>query len=269
MSSSHSLSGVGAHAVAITRVAEWQWHALGDDHVVGRGEAFRRPDGRIFLSIDAWHAPVFDQLAATMLARLPRPLYTVVDEADLDLASHWTRAGFTTRRREWEYLVRTDPEVTGLGSVLLPPDVTILAIGEAEAGPLSTLDGVIRTEIDATIGWPQMPAEVLARPLDPSKYAVAVQAGQYVGLLRVALVTRQPRIGLIAVRVDTRRRGIARALLAQVLGSLHRLGIGAAWAEVDESNLPATALFAGIDARRTSSNLELVLHTSQQPSIGE
>jgi ribosomal protein S18 acetylase RimI-like enzyme len=105
-----------------------------------------------------------------------------------------------------------------------------------------------------------MPAEVLALPvLDPSKYAVAAQPGQYVGLLRVATVTRLPRIGLIAVRADRQRRGIARALLAHALGALHRIGKETASAEVTESNVAATALFEGIGARRTGSNLELVL----------
>lgn len=78
----------------VTRVAERHWHALEDDLVVGRGEASRRPDGRVFLSVDAWHGAVFDHLAEAMLRDLPRPLYTVVDEADLDLTTDWLRAGF-------------------------------------------------------------------------------------------------------------------------------------------------------------------------------
>jgi ribosomal protein S18 acetylase RimI-like enzyme len=252
------------HAVVITRVAERHWHAVGDERVVGRGEASRRPDGRIFLSVDAWHGAVFDQLVDVMLANLPKPLYTVVDEADLDLTANWRRAGFTIRRREWEYLVPTDPRVTRLGSVRPPSGVTVLGVGEAERRPLRRLDRTIRDEIEATVGWQEMPAEVLAgphgaRPLDPSKYAVAVQAEQYVGLVRLAAVARQPRIGLIAVRADRRRLGIARALLAQVLGSLHRSGIAAASADVNESNQAAGALFEGVGARRASSNLELVL----------
>ncbi|HEY3478256.1 MAG TPA: GNAT family N-acetyltransferase, partial [Streptomyces sp.] len=96
-------------AVVITRVAQRHWHALEDDRVVGRGEACPRPDGRLFLGIDAWHEAVFDRLAAAMLPDLPRPLYTVVDEADLDLTAAWARAGFTTRRREGEYIVPTGP----------------------------------------------------------------------------------------------------------------------------------------------------------------
>lgn len=249
-----------SHAVLIARVSSGRWHALEDDLVVGRGEASRRPDGRMFVSIDAWHGPAFDRLAEAMLAALPRPLHTVVDEADLDLTARWRKAGFTTRRREWEYALPTDPLATGLDSAPPPPDVTIKAFGRAEEAPLRALDRTIRDQVDAGPGWQDMPAEVLAPPeLDPSKYAVAVQSGRYVGLLRVAMVTRLPRIGLIAVRADSQRRGIARALLAHTLGTLHRIGKETASAEVTESNVAATALFEGIGAQRAGSNLELIL----------
>jgi GNAT superfamily N-acetyltransferase len=234
----------------VTRVAERHWHALEDDLVVGRGEASRRPDGRIFLSVDAWHGAVFDHLAEAMLRDLPRPLYTVVDEADLDLTTDWLRAGLTIRRREWEYLVPT-------GANRTPPGVTVIPVGEAEEKPLKKLDRVIRAEVEATVGWQEMPAEVRSA-LDPSKYAVAARTGDYVGLVRV-IPLRQPRIGLIAVRADLRRRGIARALLAHVLDSLYRKGIETASAEVNEANVAATALFEGFGARRASSNLELVI----------
>jgi hypothetical protein len=43
-----------------------------------------------------------------------------------------------------------------------------------------------------------------------------------------------------------------------VLGSLHRYGITMASADVNESNQAGTALFEGVGAQRTSSNLELV-----------
>src|SRR5437899_11832507 len=101
MNSEHFTAGTGKPAVVIARVAQTQWHATDGDRVVGRGDVFLRPDGRLFLSIDSWHAAVFDQLADTILAELPTPLYTVVDEADLELTRSWERAGFTTRRREW------------------------------------------------------------------------------------------------------------------------------------------------------------------------
>lgn len=251
----------GPTAVVITRVADGQWHALDDDRVVGRGYADHRPDGRLFVSIDAWHDPIFDRLAEAMLAELPAPLYTVVDEADVDLTASWQRAGFTVRRREWEYDVPTNPEVTG--PVNVPPGVTIVPAGQADESLLRAVDRAIRAEVEATVGWWQsMPAEVVHRAeddtiVDPSKYAVAAAPDRYLGLVRVITTTR-PRVGLVAVRAGEQRRGIARALLAHALGTLHRNGFPTAWAEVHESNHAATALFKGIGARAVSSNLELV-----------
>lgn len=249
MDYAHFPLAASAPAVVITRVAPRHWHALADDRVVGRGEALPRPDGRVFLSVDTWHGAVFDQLADAMLADLPRPVYTVVDEADLDLTDHWRRVGFTTRRREWEFVVPTEPAIT----VPPPEGVTMIGLGEAEERLLRAVDRTIRQE-NVTL-----PAEVVLRPSRArSMFAAAALGNEYVGLVRVAPV-RQPRIGLIAVRAEQRRRGIGRAMLADVLGSLHRNGIGSAWAEVDESNAAALALFEGAGARRASSNLELVL----------
>jgi ribosomal protein S18 acetylase RimI-like enzyme len=251
-------------AVVITRPAEGKhWHALEDDIVVGRGYATRRPDGRTFISIDSWRDATFRRLAIAMLSDLPAPVYTLVDENDRELLVNWRRAGFRTHRREREYVIPTDPAVTGLGSVSPPPDVTILPAGQAEAGLLRDLDKVVRAEVDATIGWQSMPAEVLAPPsgpgiTDPSRYVVAARDGQYVGLARVAPLPRRSRLGLIAVRASQWRRGIARAMLAEVLGSLHRSGIDAMSAEVDEFNTPAVKLFEGVGARAAGTSLELV-----------
>jgi GNAT superfamily N-acetyltransferase len=246
----------------IARVADGIWHALDDDLVVGRGYAVRRPDGRRFVSIDAWHAAAFDRLAEAMTAALPAPLRAVVDEADVELTSDWQRVGFTVRRREFEFAVPTDPGATGLEPALPPPGVTIVPAGEADEAPLRALDRAIRQEVEAGAGWQSMPAEVLARPegdtiVDPSRYAVAAAPDRYLGLVRLVTATRRPRIGLIAVREDEHRRGIARALLAHVLGALDRRGITAASAEVDESNEAALALFEGIGSRRMGSSLEL------------
>ncbi|WP_433797275.1 N-acetyltransferase family protein [Actinoplanes sp. CA-252034] len=249
----------------ITRVSERHWHALDDDQVVGRGEVWRRPDGRSFLSIDAWHGTVFDRLAGAMLPTLPKPLYTVVDEDDLDLLSQWERLGFGPRRREWELVVPTgvvpasSPGVTVLSAGAAEESgVTVLSAGAAEEEPLRELDRAIRAEVDATVGWHNMPAEIFHLQ-DASRYAVAVDDGRYVGLARVAPIPRRPRIGLIAVRAGHRRRGIGRALLAEVLTAAHRAGAATVAAEVHQSNTAALALFEGFGARRESSNLELVL----------
>ncbi|MEV7774514.1 GNAT family N-acetyltransferase [Kitasatospora sp. NPDC086791] len=262
--SEHPAPGADDPAVVVTRISDTQWHAVDDDRVVGSGDASRRPDGRLFVSVDAWHDAVFDRLAAALSADLPEPLHTVTDEADQDTTAAWQRAGFTTVRRERGYRIPTDPRATGLGPVRPPAGVTIVPAGRAEEGPLRALDRIIHAEVEAGIGWPAMPAQVLPRParttvVDPARYAVARQDGDYVGLLRVAPAGR-PRIGLLAVRADHQRRGIARALLAHALESMHRDGTAWAWADVAESNPAATALLEGIGARCAGATLELVRH---------
>ena len=256
-----------APAIAVTRVADLQWHAHEDDQVVGRGHAAQRPDGRLFVSIDAWHEAAFHRLASAMLAALPRPLYTVVDEADAELTAAWLVAGFSIGRRERGYLLPTDPAGTGLGAVRPPAGVVIVPAGAADEHRLRALDRAIRAEVEATVGWHTMPAEVLRLPagvtvLDPSAYVVAAQGSEYVGLLRLAAVTRQPRIGLLAVRAGHQRRGIGRALLAHALNQLHERSTaraaGTAWAEVDEANAAAIALFEGAGGRHAATDLELV-----------
>ncbi|MFJ9841323.1 GNAT family N-acetyltransferase [Kitasatospora sp. NPDC101155] len=263
MNVSDSIPGTGNREIAVVRVSDTEWHAVEGDQVVGRGDASLRPDGRLFVSNDAWHGTVFDRIAEALSADLPAPLHAVADEADHDSVSAWQRAGFTTVRREWGYVVPTDPQVTGLGAVRPPAGVVIVPVGQAEEAPLRALDQVLHAEIEAGVGWAAVPAQVLPRPagitvVDLSKYAVARQAGRYVGLLRVAPLTRQPRIGLIAVRAAVQRHGVARALLADTLDALHRSGTTSVWAEVAESNAAATALFEGIGARRVNSALELV-----------
>jgi ribosomal protein S18 acetylase RimI-like enzyme len=252
----------GPSSMVVTRVADGQWHVLEDDLVVGRGHSMRRPDGRLFISIDAWRSAAFDRLAEAMLADLPEPLYTVVDEADTELTADWQRAGFTVRRREWEFVIPADPLATGLAVARPPSGVRIVGVGEANQDLLRALDQAIRKEVEAGAGWQSMPAEIRPRPqgvtvVDPSRYAVAAASDRYLGLLRLVTATRRPRIGLIAVLADEHRRGIARALLSHVLGTLHLSGIAAASAEVDESNEAALALLEGIGGRRASSSLEL------------
>lgn len=128
----------GPSPMVVTRVADGQWHVLEDDLVAGRGHSMRRPDGRLFISIDAWRSAAFDRLAEAMLADLPGPLYTVVDEADTGLTADWRRAGFAVRRREWEFALPTDPLVTGLAAARPPSGVRIVPVGEAGQDLLSS-----------------------------------------------------------------------------------------------------------------------------------
>jgi GNAT superfamily N-acetyltransferase len=248
----------------ISRVAAGvHWHALEDDVVVGRGHALRRPDGRVFLSVDSWRDDAFAVLAGAMVDDLGSPVYTVVDDDDREVFARWRSLGFAAHRHELELLVPTAAAVTGLDVVRLPPGASILGVGAADEQRLQDLDQALRDEIDATIGWLHMPAEVarpadVPRAFDPARYVVAVADGDYVALARIAPLPRRPRLGLVAVRGAYRRRGLARAMLAELFRSLHVAGFTGVSADVDQLNEPAMALLAGIGAQHVGGAVELV-----------
>jgi hypothetical protein len=81
------------------------WHALEDDEVVGRAEVLRRPDGRTFVAVDAWHADVGAELVETVIRAVPADLYSTVGEDDAVQLALLGLAGFTEVRREDEYVV--------------------------------------------------------------------------------------------------------------------------------------------------------------------
>jgi ribosomal protein S18 acetylase RimI-like enzyme len=55
-------------------------------------------------------------------------------------------------------------------------------------------------------------------------------------------------------------RGIAHALLAAILAATRARGVATVSADVHDANTAAIALFEAVGARRTGSNIELVIH---------
>jgi GNAT superfamily N-acetyltransferase len=250
------------NTVMIDRVDETRWQAVADERIVGHGDVSRRPDGRLFLSIDVWQDQAFDPLATAMLGDLPGAvLHTLVGGEDAEQTARWERAGFAVERREWEYLM---PTRTGAAPAAAE-GVAILPAGTADEGLLRALDTEIRAQVEAAVGWHTMPAELRPCPpgdtlIDPSLYAVAVVDGDYAGLIRVVSRGRRARIGLLAVRAELRRRGAGRSLLGHALATLAEAGIDTAWTEIDQANPAAVALFEQFGARRTGHLAELVRH---------
>jgi ribosomal protein S18 acetylase RimI-like enzyme len=239
------------------------WHALEDDIVVGRGHALHRADGRIFISVDSWADDVFVALAEAMTRDLPAPVYTVVAEDDREHLGRWSMLGFGDNRREDEYLVPLAPELSGLGVATLPAGFSLLGADLAEVDRLRRLDQELRQDVPGYSGWVNTPEAFHRlryenRFFDPATYLVAVHDGEYVGMVRVAPLPRQPRLGLVGVLPAFRRRGLARALLAAAFGPLHERGFTEVSAEVDELNAPSQALLRGTGARRTGGAIELV-----------
>ena len=87
---------------------------------------------------------------------------------------------------------------------------------------------------------------------------MARASGEYAGLLRVWNDPEGPLLGLIAALPTYRRRGLARALIAQAFAVLRDRGETEVTAEIDDANVASISLFTGLGARRTGGSVELI-----------
>jgi ribosomal protein S18 acetylase RimI-like enzyme len=130
---------------------------------------------------------------------------------------------------------------------------------------LRELDDALRQDVPGTDGWRNEPDTFADQvtgdaQFDPATYLVAVDdaSGAYAGLVRVWVRTPTSRLGLIAVRRDYRRRGLAMALLAAAFGAIVARGQREVETEVDETNVESNALMQRLGARRVGGAIELV-----------
>jgi GNAT superfamily N-acetyltransferase len=234
------------------------WHALEDDEVVGRADVLRRPDGRTFVAVDAWHADVGAELLETVIRAVPEDLYSTVGEDDAVQLALLGLAGFAEVRREDEYVV---PVVAGDSSA--PPGCRLVSASDVEVAQLARLDDELRQDVPGAGGWANDLTEFAERTFDPRlfdprTYLVAVdRAGELAGLVRIWRASRVPRLGLVAVRRPYRRRGVATALLNAAFRPLAARGVTQVTAEADATNVPSRALLARFGAHRTGGTVEL------------
>jgi ribosomal protein S18 acetylase RimI-like enzyme len=207
-----------------------------------------RPDGRCFVRL------------SELDIESDQELHVDVDEEDATAIARCAERGFVVKRRESVYRVPTavSPDVgVPAGFVFLRAD----AVDEVR---LRMLDDALRQDVPGTDGWrwdEQGFLDELRQPaFDPATYLVAEEtsSGEYVGIVRVWKNPGAPRIGFIGVARSHRRRGLARALVAQVLSTLASRGQREATTEIDDTNAASKALLAGFGAQRSGGTLELV-----------
>jgi GNAT superfamily N-acetyltransferase len=94
---------------------------------------------------------------------------------------------------------------------------------------------------------------------DPATYLVALdERGEGIGIARVWMRRDVPRLGLIGVRADRRRKGVARALLAAALTAVRERGPAEVRTKVDETNIASRELLLRFGCREVGASLELV-----------
>jgi ribosomal protein S18 acetylase RimI-like enzyme len=240
------------------------WRALDADQVVGVVTTFLRPDNRWLVSFGECRDDAYGALIAAVAGNTGSDLYATVDDTDDQTLEQFGRLGFTVNRRESNFLIPTDPEITGLHATAEPDGVVIISAVNAYEDQLRLLDDGLRQDVPGTAGWKWDPGdfheETFDSQFDPATYLVAVDAasGEYMGLARVWASPGRPRLGLIAVLSPYRRRGLASLLLARAFGVLHQRGKSEVTAEVDDTNAASRALLLRLGARRVDGSVELV-----------
>ena len=241
-----------------------RWTAQLDGEPVGDLRAPISPDGRRFLLLPTDRELLEPLLTAALtdLAGANTAIRAMVDADDADTHRVLTGHGFAEVRREGTYRL-TLP--TTVPTAVTADGVDLVSAADADLDRLRLLDEALREDIPGSSGWRWTPERFRAETLgdtafDPATYLVAVDraTGEYVGLLRVWMNPREPRLGCLAVRADRRRTRVTAALVTAVLAELVRRGHRTVITEVSDDNRASLALLARADACRTSTDVELV-----------
>ena len=216
-----------------------------------------RPDGRRFVSGEPdGELP-------------PGRVYAWADEDDKARVRELERLGFTVERRELFLELPTDPAAWSIPTAAPPPGVSFVTADRVEEEQLRLLDDLLRQDVPGTDGWKWSPEGFREETyesagFDPATYLVAFdERGEEIGLARVWMRADQPRLGLIGVRADWRRRGVARALLAAALTAVRERVAGDVHTGVDEANTASRELLFAFGGRTVGASLELVREEGQ------
>jgi RimJ/RimL family protein N-acetyltransferase len=215
-------------------------------------EQWRRPDGRCF---------VVGEVDGDLP---PGRVYAEVDESDEASVEALVRLGFTIERRELVLEVPTDSAAWSVSTTGPPSGIAFVTADRVEEERLRRLDDLLRQDVPGTDGWKWSPdgfrEETYESPdFDPATYLVAFDDGNDgVGIGRVWMRPDRPRLGLIGVRSDWRRRGVACALLAAVLTAVQERDEAEVGTDVAETNVGGRRLLDGFGARQVGAFVELV-----------
>jgi ribosomal protein S18 acetylase RimI-like enzyme len=241
-----------------------EWRAFYGDQPTGEVKAWVRPDGRCSVFFDSCLPGAYRPLLNAVAASVSRDLYASIDEAAGEDLARYAELGFEVSRREGSYLIPVNPDTTGLRGTQAPAGFGVISAQNADEDRLRLLDDALRQDVPGTDGWQWDAAgfhtETFGADFDPAAYPAATcqASGDYAGLVRVWNNPDGPRLGLIAVLAPHRRRGLARALLAQAFRVLHERGKTEVIAEIDDTNSASISLLTGIGAHRTGGSIELV-----------
>lgn len=235
-----------------------------------------RPDGRCLVRCAGDWTPHTAAEAVVLADRRGALALAHVDEGATAQLAALTGAGFVVARRDAHVVLAVDRALEALGSATLPPGVSIRSAPEVDEDRLRALDDELRQDVPGTSGWKSTPEEfrddTFADPdFDPRTYLVALESelDELVGLVRIWMSPKSPRLGMVGVRREHRRRGIGSALLAHALRAVRASGAAEVRTEYDLANSGSRALLERIGADRVRTVVELLYEPlSRRPLPG-
>jgi RimJ/RimL family protein N-acetyltransferase len=229
-----------------------------------------RPDGRVVVWPNGAWTPDQARWAVDFAQMHAVTVITHLDHDRTDDQRFLTDAGFAAVRREVSVEVDLDEALDAIGDARLPAEVGVISAADADRDRLRLLDDALRDDIPGTKGWRSTPEEFANDNLggsdfDPRTYLVAVDesTGEYIGLVRVWMNSRGPRIGMFGVVRPHRRRGITMALLARCLRAAREAGYGTATSNYDEGNDASRGVFHRLGATQVGRTVELEANGSR------
>jgi predicted acetyltransferase len=230
-----------------------------------------RPDGRLLVRPEASWTPDAAAAAAELATRRSVSALTHIDAEATVQHVALTRAGFVESRREAVVAISVEPALAAIGDTALPAGIRLRSAAEVDEDRLRHLDDELRQDVAGTSGWRSTHEEfrdhTFADPdFDPTTYLVAIdsESGDYVGLVRIWMGLSGSRLGMVGVRREQRRRGIASALIAEALRAVRSAGVAEVTTTYDLTNDASKAIAERLGGRLLRANVELVYEPEPQ-----
>lgn len=230
-----------------------------------------RPDGRLLVRPAVEWTAQAAAAAAELATRRRVPALAHIDARATVQHSALTAAGFFESRREAVLAISVEAALEALAEAPLPADVRLRSAAEVDENRLRLLDDELRQDVPGTSGWRSTPEEfrddTFADPdFDPRTYLVAIDgtSGEYVGLVRIWMSPRGSRLGMVGVRREQRRRGIASALIAEALRAVRSTGVAEVTTTYDLMNDASKAIAERLGGHLLRTNVELVYEPGPQ-----
>jgi predicted acetyltransferase len=235
-----------------------------------------RPDGRLLVrSADEWTAQAATA-AAELATRRRVPALAHIDARATVQLSALTAAGFVESRREAVVAISVEAALEALADAPLPGGFRFRSAAEVDEDRLRLLDDELRQDVPGTSGWRSTTEEfrdhTFADPdFDPRTYLVAIDdvSGDYVGLVRIWMGPRGSRLGMVGVRREQRRRGIAFALISEALRAVRSTGVAEVTMTYDLQNDASEAIAERLGGRLLHTVVELVYEPGPQRAGSE